>query len=57
MLYVLNLDGEKLFEGSRHDCKQFIRRNRTNRYRITSKFIEKAVKKDNEEFNEVFDSE
>lgn len=34
-MFVLDLNGNQLFEGSRHDCKQFVRKNRVLRYRFT----------------------
>ena len=43
ILHVLDLEGNKLFAGSKHDCKQFIRTNRIKRYRLRDAFIEKQV--------------
>lgn len=67
MLHVLTKDGRKLFSGSKHDVKQFIRKNKLKNYIVSSKFVEKVkvVKPtkptfdttDTESyFNQVFDS-
>ena len=42
-MYVLDESGNKLFDGSRHDCKQFIRKNKVGRYKLTEKYVEKVV--------------
>jgi hypothetical protein len=39
-MHVLSLSGDLLFSGSRHDAKQFVRRNRIKRY----KFVERVPK-------------
>ena len=42
-MHVVSQDGKKLFSGSRHDCKQFMRKNKLNRAEIKSVFAEKSV--------------
>lgn len=42
-IFVLGAQGEKLFEGSRHDAKHFIRKNAIKRYRLVETFDEKVV--------------
>ena len=42
-MHVVSLSGEKLFSGSRHDCKQFIRKNRIKRFRLKERFVEKVA--------------
>lgn len=34
-MYVLSLSGELLFSGSRHDAKQFVRKNKIKRYKFS----------------------
>lgn len=68
MLHVLTKDGQKLFSGSRHDVKLWIRKNKVKNYIIKERFTEKvtAIEEDvptnplsdsdsNGFFNEVFD--
>ena len=43
LMHVVTPDGQKLFSGSRHDCKQFVRKNRVKRYQIRSTFVEKVA--------------
>jgi hypothetical protein len=70
MLHVLTKSGEKLFSGTRHEVKKFIRANRIKNYVLKGQYIEKvAVTKEDvptnplsepEEvsiFNKVFDEE
>lgn len=42
-MYVLDESGNKLFDGTRQDCKMFIRKNKVGRYRLTEKFVEKVA--------------
>lgn len=42
-VYVLNGAGDKLFEGTRTQCKQFIRKNRLSKAAISEKFVEKKT--------------
>ena len=42
-MYVLDRSGEKLFEGTRHECKQFIRKNKLSRASLSEYYSEKVV--------------
>jgi hypothetical protein len=55
-LNVKALDGEILFTGSKHDCNQYIRTNRVQRYKIESTMDvpEKVMLVDADEDNENF---
>lgn len=55
MLHVLTKDGKKLFSGTRHDVKQYLRKNKIKSYVIKERFVEKMIVTDSvDEFNEVF---
>jgi hypothetical protein len=43
LMHVVTPDGQKLFSGTKHACKQFVRKNRVKRYQIRSTFSEKVV--------------
>ena len=43
MLHVLTKDGKKLFSGSRHDVKQYLRKNKVKNYVLKERFVEKTV--------------
>ncbi len=43
MLHVLTKDGQKLFSGSRHDVKLWIRKNKVKNYIIKERFSEKVA--------------
>ena len=43
MLHVLTKDGQKLFSGSRHDVKLWIRKNNVKNYVIKERFTEKVA--------------
>ena len=43
MLYVLTKDGKKLFNGTRHEVKQWIRKNQVKNYVLKERFIEKVA--------------
>lgn len=42
-MHVVSNDGRLLFSGSRHDCKQFIRKNNVKQYKLKERFVEKVV--------------
>lgn len=42
-IFVLDQSGNKLFEGSRHDAKHFIKRRALTRFKMVERFEEKAV--------------
>lgn len=44
-MHVVSNDGRLLFSGSRHDCKQFIRKNNVKQYKLKEQFIEKIIVK------------
>ena len=43
MLHVLTKGGKKLFSGSKHDVKQFIRKNKIKNYVLKERFSEKVA--------------
>lgn len=43
ILTVFDLNNKKLFAGTRHDCKHFIRKNNVKRFRVKECFEEKVV--------------
>ena len=67
MLHVLTKNGDKLFSGSRHDVKQFIRKNKIKNYVLKERFVEKVVAtqlpkveetfEEIETFNAIFDDD
>ena len=59
MLHVLTKNGDKLFSGSRHDVKQFIRKNKIKNYVLKERFVEKVVAthEEIESFNAIFDDD
>jgi len=59
MLHVLTKNGDKLFSGSRHDVKQFIRKNKIKNYVLKERFVEKVVatNEEIESFNAIFDDD
>lgn len=42
-MHVVSNDGRLLFSGSRHDCKQFIRKNNVKQYKLKERFAEKVI--------------
>ena len=42
-MYLLDLNGEVLFTGTRHEAKMFLRKNRINRYRLVERLVEKVA--------------
>jgi hypothetical protein len=42
-MYVISNDGRLLFSGSRHDCKQFVRKNNVKQFKFKEHFSEKVV--------------
>lgn len=42
-MFVLDNQGNKLFAGSRHACKQFIRKNKIKRFQLKERFVEKNI--------------
>ena len=58
MLHVLTKDGQKLFSGSRHDVKLWIRKNKIKNYVLKERFSEKvAVVEEDAPTNELSESE
>jgi len=43
MLHVLTKDGQKLFSGTKHQVKQFIRKNAIKNYVLKERFEEKVA--------------
>jgi hypothetical protein len=43
MLHVLTKDGKKLFSGTKHQVKQFIRKNNVKSYVLKERFVEKVA--------------
>lgn len=43
MLHVLTRDGKKLFSGTKHQVKQFIRKNNVKNYVLKERFVEKVA--------------
>ena len=43
MLHVLTKDGKKLFSGTKHQVKQFIRKNNVKNYVLKERFVEKVA--------------
>ena len=41
MLHILTKDGTKLFSGTKHEVKQFIRKNSIKNYVLKEHFVEK----------------
>ena len=68
-MHVISNDGRKLFSGSRHDCKQFIRKNNIKQYKFKEHFAEvvetpkvsftskKVVVEEENTFNKVFEDD
>lgn len=42
-LNIYDLSGEKLFTGTKHECKEYIRHNKINRYKMKETFREKVA--------------
>ena len=69
LLNVIGPSGEKLFTGTKRDCKMFIRANKLSRYTLKGTFVEKVatapaaftpeVKKTEPDvwFNEIFEED
>jgi CelD/BcsL family acetyltransferase involved in cellulose biosynthesis len=55
MLHVLTKNGDKLFSGSRHAVKQFIRKNKIKNYVLKERFVEKVAATQLVEPEEVFE--
>lgn len=43
MLHVLTKDGQKLFSGTKHEVKLFLRKNNVKNYVLKERFVEKAT--------------
>ena len=42
-MHVISNNGQLLFSGSRHECKQFIRKNNVKQYKFKERFTEKIA--------------
>ena len=42
-MHVVSNTGKILFSGSRHDCKQFVRKNNVKQYKLKERFAEKVI--------------
>lgn len=43
MLHVLTKDGQKLFSGTKHEVKLFLRKNKIKNYVLKERFVEKKA--------------
>ena len=42
-MYILDDSGKILFEGTRRDCKHYIRKNNLRNFKLTENYVEKVI--------------